>query len=84
MRVVLGDVCGVMRSAEPACDQLEMQIWPSHLSHRRASDVSARIFRKGVARLNEEARYEYLNVFLLVSGGNGGVMSRTGVPRPWG
>ena len=37
-----------------------MQKWLSHLSHRRASDVSARLFRKGVARLNEEARYEYL------------------------
>ena len=38
-----------------------MQNWPSHLSHRRASDVSARLFRQGDAKLNEETRYEYLN-----------------------
>ena len=37
-----------------------MQKWPSHLSHRRASDFSARLFRQGVAKVNEEARYEYL------------------------
>ena len=45
VRVVLRDGCCVRRSAEPAGDQLEMQNWPSHLSHRRASDVCARLFR---------------------------------------
>ena len=33
---------------------------PSHLSHRRASDFSARLFRQGVAKVNEETRCEYL------------------------
>ena len=57
---VLADVCGVRRSADPVCDQLEIQKWPSHMSHRRASDFSARLFRQGVAKVNEDARYEYL------------------------
>ena len=34
MGVVLADGFGVRRSADPACDQVEMQKWPSHLSHR--------------------------------------------------
>ena len=45
VRVVLRDGCCVRRSAEPAGVQLEMKNWPSHLSHRRASDVCARMFR---------------------------------------
>ena len=46
--------------AGPVCDQLDIQKWPSHLSHRRASDLSARLFRQGVAKVNEETRCEYL------------------------
>ena len=57
---VLGVGCGVRRSADPVCDQLEIQKWPSHLSHRRASDFSARLFRQSVANVNEETKYEYL------------------------
>ena len=60
VRIVLADGCGVRRSADPVCNQLEMQKWPSHLSHRRASDFSARLFRQGVAKVNEETRCEYL------------------------
>ena len=32
----------------------------SHLSHRRAYDLFTRLFRQGVAKVKEEARYEYL------------------------
>ena len=60
VRVVLADGCGVRLSADPVCDQLEIQKWPPHLSHRRASDFLARLFRQGVAKVNEETRCEYL------------------------
>ena len=57
--------------AGPVCDQLDIQKWPSHLSHRRASEVSARLSRQGVANVNEETRYEYLKD------------TRMDLARPW-
>jgi len=38
----------------------------SHLSHRRAYDLFTRLFRQGVAKVKEEARYEYLKDIGLV------------------
>ena len=54
VHVVLWDCCGVWRSADPVCDQLEIKKMPSHLSHRRASYFSARLVRQGVAQVNDE------------------------------
>jgi len=34
--------------------------WSSQLSHRRAYDFCTRLFPQGVAKVKEEARYEYL------------------------
>ena len=47
-------------SADPVFNQLANQKWPSHLSHRIASDFPTRLFRQGVAKVSEETRCEYL------------------------
>ena len=59
-RYVLLDVWVLWRSAGTVCNQCAMQKWHSHLSHRRASDLSAGLFRQGVGKANEETRHEYL------------------------
>ena len=51
-------VSGVLPT--PLLNKCRFKKWPSHLSHRRSSEFSTRLFRQGVAKVKEEARYEYL------------------------
>ena len=51
-------VSGVLPT--PLLNKCRFKKWPSHLSHRRSSEFSTRLFLQGVAKVKEEARYEYL------------------------